>query len=161
MKTWTPKDIQCGEIVARPTNCPIEGYFLKYCYKIAWAIGRGSSDRYHLVAVTDGMIVGEKSAQELCDYLNEKDYNVLTPAQYDEVCKLVRNQCTRVENIANLYKYKFKLLDNTVIIDCLDFDIKDGYGYQRALDKLRKDGFANPVLRELVLLEIIPKETVG
>lgn len=143
MKNWIPESIKIGAIVTRKITAPISIWNVKHVYKIGWNLNRDKTSdgqcRYALVAITDGMVVPEKSASELCDHFNKYDYDYVTPDQYDEFCALVRSQSSVIPATPKFdYEYQFTTTSGQIYVVVMDQPITDGYSYNKALTELNR-----------------------
>lgn len=84
---WTIDDIAAGRLVCKAPgeSGAADGYFAKWCYKIGWRLD-GTSGRYVLICMSDGMIHNEKTPEDVLSWLRSEKMVPMREDWWVEVC---------------------------------------------------------------------------
>lgn len=90
--SWESNDIICGRIVcSNPDKDRFDAsQTANRTYKIGFVNGGGKSNLV-LIAMTDGMVSGPKTTQQLVDHLNTEDYMPMPHRWWVEVINYLRD----------------------------------------------------------------------
>lgn len=82
--TWQPEDIICGRIVCKAEHATSnrknrlerifepDGWTAKWTHKIGYSFSGKEGDKFHLIAMTDGLVGSIKTAEEMAKHLNSE-----------------------------------------------------------------------------------------